>query len=336
MKKILIRIESHSKSWVWWMESRIFEFCKILKHDFTFLTNSKYIIKSSFFWNYKYIFSNYFGFFWILKDIFSFRNFEIIESNWLRDNIVSSINFLLFFPFYKIKKTKLFLVIHGNIWILEMKWKQKIIYNFIFKIWLLICDKIIVVSEELKDFLIKNYKISDKKIEIILNFIKINNNFWENNLKKALLVSRIDKQKFWWIIKTIDFCLKNNILIHIYWDGDFLPILRKNYKNNNFIKFLWFEKQENINYKNYGFVFAMWRALLEGISNWLNGFLVWYDDLICEINLENYEKIKYSNFSGRWILKQKINIKNTEKNKKEILKKIKNEFSLENLRDFYK
>lgn len=338
MKKILIRVESHSKSWVWGMETRILEFCKVLWNNYTFLTNSKFLIKTKYFWNYNYIFSNYFSFLWILKDIFTFRNFEIIDSNWLRDNIISSLNFLIFFPFYKIKKTKFFLTIHWNQGILEMRWKQKFIYNFIFKIWLSLSDKIIVVSEELKDFLIKNYKISDKKIEIILNFINFPKNTEKNFLKekKALIVSRIDNHKIWWILKTIDFCLKNDILLDIYWGWEILKNLQKKFENNEKIKFLGFKKQEEIDYKNYSFIFAMWRALLEWISVWLDWFLIWYDEIVCEINLENYEKIKYSNFSGRWILKEKIDIKNIWKDKKEILKKIKNDFSIEKLKDFYK
>ena len=61
MKKIIIRIESHSNSWVWWMESRIKEFTKVLENDYTFLTNSKFLYKSKFFGE-KNIFSKYFSF----------------------------------------------------------------------------------------------------------------------------------------------------------------------------------------------------------------------------------------------------------------------------------
>lgn len=339
MKKILIRIESHSKSGIWWMESRILEFSKILENNYVFLTNSKILIESKYFWEKKYIFSNYFSFLWILKDIFSFRNFDIIDSNWLRDNIISSLNFLIFFPFYKIKKTKFFLSIHWNQGILEIKWFKKFIYNFILKIWFFISDKIIVVSEELKDFLIKNYKIQNKKIEIILNFINFpsiipTDNVWK--WKKALTVSRLDNHKIWWILKTIDFCLENNISLDIYWDWESLKNLQKKFEKNEKINFLGFKKQEEINYQNYNFVFAMWRALLEWIANWLNWILIWYDDLICEINLENYEKIKYSNFSGRWILKEKIYLKNIWQEKKKVFYKIKDDFKLENIKNFYK
>ncbi|PZM83941.1 hypothetical protein DLH72_03025, partial [Candidatus Gracilibacteria bacterium] len=93
MKRILIRIESHSKSGIGGMESRILEFSKILENNYVFLTNSKILIESKYFGEKKYIFSNYFSFLGILKDIFSFRNFDIIDSNGLRDNIISSLNF---------------------------------------------------------------------------------------------------------------------------------------------------------------------------------------------------------------------------------------------------
>ena len=149
MKKIIIRIESHSSSWIWWMESRIKEFTKVLENDYTFLTNSKFLYKSKFFGE-KNIFSNYFSFVWILKDIFSFRNFDLIDSNWLRDNLISSLNFLLFWICYKVRKTEFFLTIHWNQGIEENKWIKKIVYDFLFKIWLLLSNKVIVVSEELK------------------------------------------------------------------------------------------------------------------------------------------------------------------------------------------
>ena len=68
MKKVIIRVESHSKSWIWGMETRIKEFTNILKNDYTFLSNSDFLIKNNFFWE-KNIFSNYFGFWGILKDI---------------------------------------------------------------------------------------------------------------------------------------------------------------------------------------------------------------------------------------------------------------------------
>lgn len=338
MKKILIRVESHSKSWIWWMETRIFEFCKFLKHDFTFLTNSRFLFENKFFWN-KNIFSNYFSFYWILKDIFTFRNFEIIESNGLRDNIVSSLNFLIFFPFYKLKKIKFFLVIHGNSGILEIKWIRKFIYFSIFKIWLKISDKIIVVSEELKDFLVKNFKEKEKKIEIIVNFIEFKKDLISEKInfeKKAILVSRLDRDKIPWILESIDFCLKNNIFLDIYGNGENLEILRKKFEKNKNINFLWFKKQNEINYKEYFLIFAMWRALLEGISNNLIWILIGYEKIISEINLENYEKIKYSNFSGRLLESQKIFFKEIWKEKNEIYEKIKNDFDIKNLKDFYK
>lgn len=337
MKKILIRVESHNKNWIWWMETRILEFCKNLKHNFYFLTNSKFLIKENFFWKNKTIFSNYFSIFWILKDIFTFRNFEIIDSNWLRDNIISSLNYFIFFIFYKINKTKLFLTIHWNQGILEVKWVKKIIYNLILKLWFLVSDKIIVISEELKDFLIKKYKISDKKIEVIENFINFENNFFKKNnfQKKWVLVSRIDKNKYLWIEKTIIFCIENNIFLDVFWDWECLKILKNKFKNEKNINFLWFIKQEKIDYKNYDFIFAMWRAILEWISNNLVWFLIWYDDLICKLNLKNYKKIKYSNFSGRKVKKEKIDFENIFLEKKEVFEKVKKDFDIKNLKDFY-
>ena len=337
MKKIIIRVESHSKSWIWGMETRIKEFTNILKNDYTFLSNSDFLIKNNFFWV-KNIFSNYFGFWGILKDIFSFRDFEIIESNWLRDNIISSLNFFLFLPSYKLKKVKLFLVIHGNQWIEQNSWIKKFIYDFILKLGFLISSKIIVVSDELKDYIAKRYWFQ-KKIEVIPNFVKFR---WENIFKenkiiqKCVIISRLDSQKAVWIEKAIDFCVKNNLFLDIYWNGEYLASLRKKFKKENKIKFLWFKKQEEIDYKKYGLIFAMWRALLEWISNWLVWILLGYDDLICPISEQNYKKIKYSNFSWRWVEKQDINLENIWKNREKVFELVKNDFSLENLKDYYK
>lgn len=340
MKKIIIRVESHSKNWVWWMESRILEFCKILKNNFIFLTNSKFLIEKKYFWE-KIIYSNYFTFWWILKDIFTFRKADFIDSNWFRDNLIASLNFLIFFPFYKIQKTKLFLTIHWNQGFLELKWFQKFIYNFIFQIWIFISDKIIVVSEELKDFLMKNYKIKEKNIEVIANFVKFSSDTnylipGEKTKKKAILVSRIDKSKAWWILESIDFCLKNDIFLDIYGNWENLEILKEKFKNEKSINFLWFKKQNKINYENYFLIFAMWRALLEWISNNLIWILIWYEKIISEVNLDNYKEIKYSNFSWRWIKIKKIDFENLWENKIKIFEKVKNDFDIKNLKDFYK
>lgn len=136
-----------------------------------------FLIKNNFFWE-KH-FQIILVFWGILKDIFSFRDFEIIESNWLRDNIISSLNFFLFLPSYKLKKVKLLLVIHGNQWIEQNSWIKKFIYDFILKLGFLISSKIIVVSDELKDYIAKRYWFQ-KKIEVIPNFVKFR---WENIFK---------------------------------------------------------------------------------------------------------------------------------------------------------
>ena len=107
-----------------------------------------------------------------------------------------------------------------------------------------------------------------------------------------MINSRLDSQKAVWIEKAIDFCVKNNLFLDIYWNGEYLASLRKKFKKENKIKFLWFKKQEEIDYKKYDLIFAMWRALLEWISNWLVWILLGYDDLICPISEQDYAKIE--------------------------------------------
>lgn len=334
MKKIIIRIESHSSSWVWWMESRIKEFTKVLENDYTFLTNSKFLYKSKFFGE-KNIFSNYFSFVWILKDIFSFRNFDLIDSNWLRDNLISSLNFLLFWICYKVRKTEFFLTIHWNQGIEENKWIKKIVYDFLFKIWLLLSNKVIVVSEELKFYLIKKYSLNPKKIEIIPNFVKFQEKKFENKNNKSILVSRLDNHKSQWILKAIDFCLENNLELDIYWSGSQLENLKEKFKTEEKINFLWFVRQEEIDYRKYNLIFAMWRALLEWIANNLSWILLWYDDLVCIVSEQNYKKIKFSNFSWRWVEKEEIDLGKIFEEKNKIFELVKNDFDIKNLKNFY-
>ena len=332
MKRILIRVESHSKSWVWWIESRVFSFCKVLNHDFTFLTNSKFLYETNYFLG-KTFYSNYFCFFWVLKEIFTFRNFEIIESNGFRDNLISIINYLIFFPFYKLINTKLFLVIHWNLGIKALKWIKKWIHDFILKIWFKISEKTIVISPELRDFIAKKYKT--KNIEIIPNYIDFPKNSKKEETNKFLLVSRLDNAKKPWILKAIEICIQNELQLDIYWGWENLEALKEKYIKIKNIKFLWFKKQDEIDYKKYFWIFAMWRALLEAIANNLVWILISYDEVIWELNMENYINAKYSNFSGRWLKSKKIDLNNLGKDFSEIYKQVKNDFDVNNLEDYY-
>lgn len=303
MKKILIRVESHSSSWLWWMETRIKDFLKKTNNDITILSNRN--LKTYF--NNNFIKSNYFKINGILRDILYFRKYNIIESNWHRDNIIAILNFLLYYPLYKIMNIKLFIVIHWVIWIQWNKWMSKIVYNIIFFIWILISDKIIFVSEEVLDF-IKNYfklvkKVINKKKLIIVNYIEVNNNnnILEGTELKAILLSRIENTKLKWIINAIEFCNNYNIKLDIYWWGNALDELKVNYKN---INFYWEVDNKTIDYCRYNISFWMWRSLLEWILNWLIWILIWYVDIIDLIEADNIKKNFYSNFSWRWIKKE--------------------------------
>jgi len=302
MKKILIRVESHSSSWLWWMETRIKDFLKKTNNDITILSNRN--LKTYF--NNSFIKSNYFKINGILRDILYFRKYNIIESNWHRDNIIAILNFLLYYPLYKIMNIKLFIVIHWVIWIQWNKWMSKIVYNIIFFIWILISDKLIFVSEEVLDF-IKNYfklvkKVINKKKLIIVNYIEVNNNnILEGTELKAILLSRIENTKLKWIINAIEFCNNYNIKLDIYWWGNALDELKVNYKN---INFYWEVDNKTIDYCRYNISFWMWRSLLEWILNWLIWILIWYVDIIDLIEADNIKKNFYSNFSWRWIKKE--------------------------------
>ena len=343
MKKILIRLESYEKSWLWWMETRIKEFLDIKNLDHSFFILSNRNLNN--FFNKKIILSNYNNFFWILKDILTFRNFNIIESNWHRDNLISILNYILFLPIYKYKKIKLFIVIHWILWIKQNKWVQKIIYNIIFFIWIIFSNKIICVSEETRIFLKDNFiwkNIIEKKSIIVPNYININNNFLKEKIikiHKALIVSRIDNNKKKWIIDAINFCKKYNIKLEIYWWWDEKIKLEKKYKD---IKFYWEVNNSSIIYNNYDLIIWMWRSLLEWLSKNLIWILIWYDKLICNLSKRNLEKIEMSNFSWRWIKKidkKKIyeNLNKNIENKDyiKICNLIKNKYWLENFKDYW-
>ena len=68
----------------------------------------------------------------------------------------------------------------------------------------------------------------------------------------------------------------------------------------------------------------------------MSWILLWYDDLVCIVSEQNYKKIKFSNFSWRWVEKQNIDLKNIWQNREEVFELVKNDFSLENLEDYYK
>lgn len=345
MKKILIRVESYKKSWLWWMETRIKDFLSKSynnKSNFTILSNRKL----DNFFEKEIIFENYNNIKWIINDILKFRNYDIIESNWHRDNLISILNYLIFFPLYKIKDIKLFIVIHWIVWLKLNKWLQKIIYNIILYIWIILSNKIIVVSDETKNYIKKEYRklgyLLNKKIIIIPNYVDFNKNSYKNEilkLSKWLIVSRIEKNKIKWVIATINFCNRYNIKLDIYWWWEEIKNLKKIYKN---INFLWEVYNKNIKYNEYDIIFWMWRSLLEWLSKNLIWVLIWYDKLICNLELENLKNIESSNFSWRNIIKiddKKIyknlnkNIKNKEYIK--ISRYIKNKYWLENFKYYW-
>lgn len=78
------------------METRIKDFLKKTNNDITILSNRN--LKTYF--NNSFIKSNYFKINGILRDILYFRKYNIIESNWHRDNIIAILNFLLYYPLY--------------------------------------------------------------------------------------------------------------------------------------------------------------------------------------------------------------------------------------------
>ncbi|MDQ7010098.1 MAG: hypothetical protein Q9M94_07465, partial [Candidatus Gracilibacteria bacterium] len=310
MKKILIRIESYEKSGLGGMETRIKDFIskKNINYNFVILSNRK--LDSLF--NKKCIFQNYNSIKGIFKDIITFRDYSIIESNGHRDNLISIINYLLFLPFYKIKNIKLFIVVHGIIGLKGNKGIQKIIYNFIFFIGIIISNKIIVVSQETKLFIKDKFilfnKSLNKKIIIVPNYIKITKKYHKNSIEKigkALLVSRIEKTKLNGIIESIKFCNKYKIKLDIYGGGEEKSKLEKQYSN---IYFYGEVKNTDIKYDEYDIILGMGRSILEGLSKNLVGVLIGYNEIICDVNIKNIDKIKISNFSGRGIKKIKNNL----------------------------
>lgn len=312
---------------------------KYNNHSFTFLSNRK-ILKLL---GSQFIYVNYNNIAWIFRDLFSYRKFDIIESNWHRDNILAIINYIIFYLKYKLNNTELIIVIHGVQWLENNSWWKKIIYNFFLKLGFIICKKIIVVSEEMEEYIRRKYlwwnKNRIKKIMIVKNYISFQNPKKIHNWKiqSAILISRLDNEKIWWIIDTIKFCKKYNISLDIYWWWKNLNELKK---NNPEIIFHWEILNSNIIISNYDIIFGMWRSLLEWISNNLMPILIWYNEIICSVNRKNFKKLSYSNFSWRWIKKEKHELihKNIIENKEDYQKLgsiCRNQYSIDNLMNYW-
>jgi hypothetical protein len=325
MKKILIRLESYQ---LWGIETRIQLFYKELKkkYNVTLLSNRdlQYDIWIT------NIIINYFLPFWLLKDIFTFRKYDIIESNWLRDPFISILNYILFLPFYKYNKTKLIIVIHWVNWLKQLKWIKRILYKNILYIQLLIWYKIICVSKETQRFLY--YFISKhNKISIIKNYVYFNNTS-KNNNNKVIITSRLVDNKLIWIKKAIKFCNENKLYLDIYWW--WAEKFKKRY-SSKYITFYWEINFNNIDFKQYWIIMWMWRSILEWIAKWLTPVLLGYNDIITIIRENNYKTISKTNFSWRLIKKIKITkndiLEYSEKDYFLLLNKLKKEYSITNL-----
>lgn len=302
MKEVLIRIESYSTSWLWWMETRVIDFYHKFakKYKFTFLSNRDL----STIWLNNLVFINYNNIFGIICDIFTIKKFDIIESNGHRDNIISTINYIIFYLYYKYKRTKLLIVIHWIQGLEKNSWWKKIVYDSILMIGFLVCTKIISVSKETEKYIFEHYKLLQKSLKrksvIIPNYISVKKwrklSIWKP--LKAIIISRLDKEKSNWINKAIDFCKEYNISIEIYGWGENIWVLRKLHPN---IIFHWEILNSNIPIWKYDIIFWMWRSLLEWISVNLIWILLWYDNIICIVEEYNLPKLSFTNFSWRWI-----------------------------------
>ena len=63
--------------------------------------------------------------------------------------------------------------------------------------------------------------------------------------------------------------------------------------------------------------------------------MLWYDDLVCIISEQNYKKIKFSNFSWRWVEREEIDLDKILGEKNKIFELVKNDFDIKNLKNFY-
>ena len=162
---------------------------------------------------------------------------------------------------------------------------------------------------------------------------------------KILIVSRVDAKKLKWILRFIA-NLRN--YQSVICDVDFhLTIAWKIYDNvkkevkeieaysSNFftINFVWEIENEKIKkwYGNYDMFAWMWRALLEAITYEIPCILLGYDWPICNVNDENFDKISYSNFSGRLIWRSDITLYNNKKIKIKWIEK----YKIKNLKNYY-
>lgn len=290
------------------METRIKDFMNKEKDRYAFSLLSNRNLRS-FFWK-SFIHCNYHTFLWAVKDLFSYRNYAVIESNGHRDRILAILNYLLYYPFYRLNKTSLYLVLHWVQGIKENNWITKIIYDSILYRWFLVSWKIIFVSPEVRDFFL-GYFPSIKKIiktnsEIVVNYIwpvqssdSTNSKRSYKTVKNVLLVSRIDQHKSRWIQDAMEFCATNKINLEIYWWWTEKERLEQTYPG---VVFHWEVINNQIPYYHYDCILWMWRALLEWIMEWLPGILCWYDRLMCVTRSDSIDTLSYSNFSGRWVI----------------------------------
>jgi len=185
--------------------------------------------------------------------------------------------------------------------------------NIIFKY----SSKIITVSPEVTEYLIKNFEIEMNKIKYIPQFIDIelfkNIDYVENKKKKFLLASRIDDDKILSINEALNFFsfYKSNINdaeLDIVGIGNYrekfeILINQKNrYFKNNCIKFL-NNKADLWNIINeYDIIIGMGRVVLEGIATNKIVILSGIDGIKGVIRLNNFNKFLKTNFSGRGFL----------------------------------
>lgn len=182
-------------------------------------------------------------------------------------------------------------------------------------------QKYIYISEEVKKFYEEKYLLNPKKGTICVN--SLNHDLISkykaivpditNTIKKFVIISRIDNDKFNSIMSSIEFFKiysdeykkrHNNEepVLDIIGDGAAINELKMNinkFASNYNINLLGYSTNVLTDLQKYDVVLAMGRGILEAILCKKIPILVSYNGKMLIVNNSNYNNIKKTNFSGR-------------------------------------
>lgn len=212
----------------------------------------------------------------------------------------------------KILRKTLVYTIHGIL-------PHKIFWNF-FRYFGSKCNATIAISYEIKDYLSSNLKIDVKKIQVIYNGInldkyvsaKVETNTLGNSTKKIVHITRLDREKIEATLKIINAVPEimksfSNIHLIIVGDGErFREVAEAAQEINakfrkEIIKMVGYVEPERIPcyLQSSDIIIGAGRVVIEGMACGKPVIFLSSGGFGGALTEENWEKIRYYNFSGR-------------------------------------